>query len=73
MTTGVERRRASRQPRQGLADLRQEQAALALALARLSEAAQSDMTKAMLQAASRLDMRAAPVPVFMQAGQSPPT
>ncbi len=100
MTTGVGRRRPSRQPRQTMADLRQERAALdkvqhgmalviegmdaapdeyrrafalALALARLSEAAQSNMTKAMLHAASGLDMRAAPMPAFMQAGQSPPT
>lgn len=46
--------------------------ALALALAQLADAARTDMTKAMLQAASGLDMRAAPVPAFMQAGQSPP-
>jgi len=98
--TGVGRRKPSLQPRQELADLRQERAALdkvqhgmalviegmdaapdeyrrafalALALAQLSKAARSDMTKAMLQAASGPDMRAAPVPAFMQAGQSLPT
>ncbi len=95
MTTGAGRRRPFRQPRQGLADLRQERAALdkvqhgmalviegmdaapdeyrrafalALALARLADAAQSDMTRAMLMAASRADMDAAPVPAFIQAG-----
>jgi len=40
--------------------------ALCLALAQLSEAARSDMARAMLRAAAGLDMQAAPVPVFMQ-------
>lgn len=41
--------------------------ALVLALARLADVARSDMTKAMLRAASRGDMDAAPVPAFIQA------
>ncbi len=41
--------------------------ALVLALTRLAEAARSDMTKAMLRAASRGDMDAASVPAFIQA------
>lgn len=41
--------------------------ALVLALARLSEAARSDMAMAMLRSAARVDMDAAPVPAFIQA------
>jgi len=41
--------------------------ALCLALAQLSEAARSDMARAMLRAAAGLDMQAAPVPAFIQA------
>jgi len=41
--------------------------ALVLALAWLADVARSDMTKAMLRAASRGDMGAAPVPAFIQA------
>lgn len=40
--------------------------ALCLVLAQLSEAARSDMARAMLRAAAGLDMQAAPVPASMQ-------
>ncbi len=49
--------------------------ALCLVLARLSEAARVDMTRAMLRAAAGVDMKAAPVPAFLQmslAGIAPP-